>query len=123
FYKILKATEQNPEFDKDQASKKLRVWVESQPETVEKKARIMVEHFHENVCHKMGGEARAMVVCNGISRAIDYYFAIKAQLESRKSPYKAIIAFSGTKEYNGKQLDEAELNGFPSSKIEKVFRT
>ena len=123
FYKILKATEQNPEFDKDQASKKLRVWVESQPETVEKKARIMVEHFHENVCHKMGGEARAMVVCNGISRAIDYNFAIKAQLESRKSPYKAIIAFSGTKEYNGKQLDEAELNGFPSSKIEKVFRT
>lgn len=123
FYKIIKTTEDNPEFDKEQASKKLRSWVESQPQTVEKKARIMVGHFLENVCHRMGGEARAMVVCNGISRAIDYYFAIKTQLQECGSPYKALIAFSGTKEYNGKHLDEAELNGFPSSKIEKVFRT
>ena len=123
FYKILKATEANPEFDKDQSEKKLRVWVESQPETVEKKARIMVEHFHENVAHKMGGEARAMIICNGILRAIDYYFAFKELLKKRNSPYKPIIAFSGTKEYNGRQVDEADLNGFPSSAIEKTFRT
>jgi type I restriction enzyme R subunit len=55
FYKILKSTEANPEFDKDQAAKKLRIWVENRPETVEKKARIMVEHFHESICHKIGG--------------------------------------------------------------------
>lgn len=123
YYKILKATEANPEFDRDQAAKKLRIWVESHPETVAKKARIMVEHFHENVCHKMGGEARGMIICNGIQRAIDYYFTIKQLLEQRNSPYKAIIAFSGTKEYKGKQVDEADLNGFPSSKIENTFRS
>lgn len=123
FYKILKNTEANPMFDKDQAAKKLRAWVESRPETVEKKARIMVEHFHESVCHKIGGEARCMVVCNGIERAIDYFFAIKQLLAERNSPYKAIIAFSGTKEYGGKSYDEAQLNQFPSSKIEKTFNT
>lgn len=123
FYKILKNTEANPMFDKDQAAKKLRAWVESRPETVERKARIMVEHFHESVCHKMGGEARCMVVCNGIERAIDYFFAIKQLLEQRNSPYKAIIAFSGTKEYGGRSYDEAQLNQFPSSKIEKTFNT
>ena len=123
FYKILKNTESNPEFDRDQASKRLRVWVESQPETVEKKARIMVEHFHESVCHKMGGEARAMIICNGIQRAIDYYFEFKKLLETRKSAFKPIIAFSGTKEYGGKQVSEADLNGFPSSQIEKTFRS
>lgn len=123
FYKILKATEANPEFDKDQSAKKLRIWVESQPETVEKKARIMVEHFHENVAHKMGGEARAMIICNGILRAIDYYFAFKELLKKRNSPYKPIIAFSGTKEYNGRQVDEADLNGFPSSAIERTFHS
>ena len=122
FYKILKATEKNPEFDKNQASRELRRWVESQPETVEKKARIMVEHFHETVCHKMKGEARAMIICNGISRAIDYYNEVQKQLENRKSPYKAIVAFSGTKEYAGKQVGEADLNGFPSAQIEKTFR-
>lgn len=122
YYKIIKSTEANPEFDKDQAARKLRLWVESRPETVAKKARIMVEHFHENVAHKMGGEARAMVVCNGIVRAIDYFFAIKELLEKRNSPYKAIVAFSGSKEYRGKQVTESDLNGFPSSAIEKTFR-
>lgn len=122
FYKILKSTEANPEFDKDQAAKKLRIWVENRPETVEKKARIMVEHFHESICHKIGGEARAMVVCNGIERAIDYFYEIKKLLKERNSPYDAIVAFSGTKEYKGKQLDEAQLNKFPSSQIEKKFK-
>lgn len=107
----------------DQSAKKLRVWVESQPETVEKKARIMVEHFHENVAHKMGGEARAMIICNGILRAIDYFFSFKELLAKRNSPYKPIIAFSGTKEYNGRHVNEADLNGFPSSAIEKTFRS
>lgn len=109
-------------FDKDQAAKKLRIWVENRPETVEKKARIMVEHFHESICHKIGGEARAMVVCNGIERAIDYFYEIKKLLKERNSPYDAIVAFSGTKEYKGKQLDEAQLNKFPSSQIEKKFK-
>ena len=122
YYRIIKATEANPEFDRDQAAKKLRVWVESRPETVAKKAQIMVEHFHENVAHKMGGEARAMVITNGIQRAIEYYHTFKELLAKRNSPYKAIIAFSGTHEYMGKQVSEADLNGFPSSAIEKTFR-
>lgn len=123
YYKIVKSTEANPKFDRDQAAKKLRAWVESQPETVEKKARIMVEHFHEKVANKMGGEARCMVICNGILRAIDYYYIIKELLAKRNSPYKAIIAFSGTKEYHGNQVCEADLNGFPSSAIENTFRS
>lgn len=72
---------------------------------------------------KWGGEARCMVICNGILRAIDYYYTIKELLAKRNSPYKPIIAFSGTKEYNGKQVCEADLNGFPSSAIEKTFRS
>lgn len=58
-----------------------------------------------------------------LTRAIDYYYTIKELLAKRNSPYKPIIAFSGTKEYNGKQVCEADLNGFPSSAIEKTFRS
>lgn len=58
-----------------------------------------------------------------MTRAIDYYYTIKELLAKRNSPYKPIIAFSGTKEYNGKQVCEADLNGFPSSAIEKTFRS
>lgn len=66
----------------------------------------------------MGGQARAMVVTSSILRAIEFYYEIKRQLEERKSPYKAIVAFSGTKEYGGKQVSESDVNGFPSKDIE-----
>jgi type I restriction enzyme, R subunit len=79
----------------------------------------MVDHFQEQVIdlRKIGGEARAMVVTSGIERAIQYFHAIRNYLEERKSPYKAIVAFSGEHDYGGTKVTEASLNGFPSSKI------
>jgi type I restriction enzyme R subunit len=58
-----------------------------------------------------------MVVTSGIERAIKYYHAIKDYLVERKSPYKAIVAFSGEYEYGGVKVTEASLNGFPSNRI------
>lgn len=120
YYKVVRAIEEDPEFDKKQASAKIRAWVEAQPETIESKARIIVEHFHENVINKgkVGGQARAMVVTSSILRAIDFFYAISEKLRQRNSPFKAIVAFSGEKEYNGKMVNEASVNGFPSSEIE-----
>lgn len=120
YYKVVRAIEEDPEFDKKQASAKIRAWVEAQPETIESKARIIVEHFHENVINKgkVGGQARAMVVTSSILRAIDFYYAISEKLRQRNSPFKAIVAFSGEKEYNGKMVNEASVNGFPPSEIE-----
>ena len=61
----------------------------------------MVDHFHEQVAglQKIGGQARAMVVTSSIQRAISYYYAIRDYLAERKSPYRAIAAFSGEHEY------------------------
>ncbi len=67
--------------------------------------------------NKIGGQARAMVVTSGIERAIQYYHAISSYLDERKSPYKAIVAFSGEHEYGGAKVTEASMNGFPSSQI------
>lgn len=125
YYKIVKAIEEDPEFEKKQAQKKLRAFVESQPETIQQKASIIVEHFHTQVIDKgkVGGQARAMVVTSSILRAIQFYYEIKRLLEERKSPYKAIVAFSGTKEYGGKEVSEADVNGFPSRDIEDNMET
>jgi type I restriction enzyme R subunit len=79
----------------------------------------MVDHFHEQVLalNKIGGRARAMVVTSGIERAIQYYHAFRDYLIERKSPCRAIVAFSGEHEYGGAKVTEASLNGFPSSQI------
>jgi len=121
YYKLIKTITDNPEYDKKKAQKKLRVFVESDPFAIATKAGIMVEHFHDNVCRKIGGRARAMVVTSGIERAIAYYYAICDCLAARNSPYKAIVAFSGEKEYGGETLSESFINGFPSRDIEDVF--
>lgn len=49
--------------------------------------------------------------------AIQYFHAIREYLNERKSPYQAIVAFSGEHEYGGAKVTEASLNGFPSSQI------
>lgn len=60
-----------------------------------------------------------MVVTSSILRAISFYYEIETLLKERKSPYRAIVAFSGSKEWNGKQVTEADINGFPSKDIEE----
>jgi type I restriction enzyme R subunit len=119
YYRLIKTVEGDPEFDTKRAAKKLRLYVESHDHAIRLKAEIMVDHFHEQVLdlRKIGGQARAMVVTTGIERAIQYYHAISDYLVERKSPYKAIVAFSGEHEYGGKKVSEASLNGFPSSQI------
>ena len=123
FYKLVKKIEGDPEFDTKKAQKKLRKYVESHDHAIRLKAEIMVDHFLQQVLalHKLGGKARAMLVCNGVERAIQYYHAFKTYLEERKSPYKAIVAFSGEHEYAGSNVTESSLNGFSSADIaEKI---
>jgi len=124
YYRLVKKVEDDPEFDTKRARKKLRHYVESHDHAIRLKAEIMVDHFHEQVLalNKVGGQARAMVVTSGVDRAIQYYHAIRGYLLERKSPYRAIVAFSGEHEYGGANVTEASLNGFPSSQIADMIQ-
>ena len=127
YYRLAKreTLEGDPEFDSNRAQKRLRRYVESHEHAIREKAEIMVDHFHDKVIglRKVGGQARAMVVTSGIERATQYYHAFGDYLKERKSPYRAIVAFSGEHDYGGKKVTEASLNGFPSSQIEEKIQT
>lgn len=126
WYRIMKIVENDPKFDKKRAQKKLRSFVEDSEYTISRKAAMIVEHFHEQVIAKgkIGGQARAMVVTASIPRCVEYYYAINRLLDERRSPFKAIIAFSGEHKYKGEGqvLTSASMNGFPDSKIPSVFK-
>ncbi len=119
YYRLVKTVAGDPEFDTKRARKKLRRYVENHEHAIRLKAEIMVDHFHEQVLalQKIGGQARAMVVTDGIGRAIRYYDAISTYLRKCRSPYQAIVAFSGEHEYGGVPVTEASLNGFSSNRI------
>ena len=124
YYRLIKTIEADPLFDAKCAKKKLRRYVKGHEHAIQLKAEIMVDHLHDQVIafKKIEGRARAMVVTSGIERAISYFHAINDYLKSRKSPYKAIVAFSGEHEYGGTKVTESFLKGFPSVQIVDKIR-
>lgn len=124
YYNLIKTVADDPEYDVNKAQKKLRRYVESHEHAIREKTEIMVDHFYDQVLakQKIGGQARAMVITGNIKRAIDYYHTFQDYLKERKSPYKAIVAFSGEQEYSGQKVTETSLNGFPSNKITDEIR-
>lgn len=125
YYEIEKSIQDNPEFDTKKAQKRLRAYVERSQQTIDTKAEIMLEHFIPHVVNskKLKGKAKGMVVTQNIETAIRYYKAITRQLEQQGNPFKAVIAFSGTKEVDGIEYTEADMNGFPEADTKDRFDT
>lgn len=123
YYELEKSIEENPLFDTSKAQKKLRAYVEKHKQTIGTKAEIMLDHFASSVVNtkKLSGKAKAMVVTQSIESAIRYYQALQQLLDKRGNPFKIVIAFSGTKEMDGIEYTEAQMNGFPESETKDKF--
>jgi len=119
YYALLKKIEDDPEYDKIRAQKKLKAYVESHEHAIKKKTALMVEHFMDSVVRqrKVGGLAKAMLVTGTRANAVKYKKAFDEYLHKTNNPYKAIVAFSG--EIDGQT--EAGLNGFSSANIPATF--
>lgn len=124
FYKLIKSVKDNPLFDTKKAQKKLRAYVEGNEFAIAEKAKIMIDHFQQDVRYLINGEAKAMVVTKSIESAIKYKQAFDAYLREIKSPFKAIVAFSGSKNYQGIDYTEVVMNNFKTFKtdIPKNFK-
>jgi type I restriction enzyme R subunit len=125
YYEIEKSIQDNPEFDTKKAQKRLRAYVETSQQTIDTKAEIMLEHFIPQVVNakKLRGKGKGMVVTQNIVTAIRYYKALKRVIDAQGSPFKIAIAFSGTKEVDGIEYTEAEMNGFAESETKDKFDT
>ena len=124
YFNLIKKIDEDPEFDSKRAQRRLRHYVEGHENAIRAKAEILVDHFNESVFgpQLLGARARAMVVTDGVDRAIDYHLAISEYIQHKGLPFRAIIAFSGERDHNGMRVSEASMNGFPSSKIPEMVR-
>jgi len=119
YYALLKKIEDDPEYDKKKAQKKLKAYIEAHEHAIKKKTKVMVDHFIENVVQKrkIGGKAKAMMVTSSRKKAVQYKKEFDAYLKSINSPYKSIVAFSG--DIDGET--ESSLNHFSSGNIPAEF--
>ena len=122
YYKIYKTVEDNPDFDKKKAQKKIRNYVEGQEFPIREKAEVIVNHFLANTVNKINGKAKAMIITQSILRAVEYYYIVSELLKNSKTGFEALVAFSGEKEYKGKLVTETSLNGFSDKETPEKFK-
>lgn len=123
YYEIEKSVQDNPEFDKNKAQKRLRAYVEGHAKTIDTKAKVIYEHFVNHIVKgkRLKGKGKAMVVTRDIETAIRYYFALNKIAAKGKILFKIAVAFSGEKEVDGNAYTEAGLNGFADKDTPKMF--
>ena len=124
YFNLVKKVNDDPEFDSKRAQRKLRKYVEGHEYAIATKAEIMVDHFHESVFlpRKIDGRARAMVVTDGVDRAIAYYHAINTYIAEHRYPYKAIVAFSGNANTAAKKSPRHRSTGSPPTESPNAFK-
>ncbi|MFW6030686.1 MAG: type I restriction endonuclease subunit R, partial [Halanaerobiales bacterium] len=123
YYKVNKKIEDDPEFDKSRTTKEIAKFVSLHPTNISEKTRIMVEHFRDKTMHKIGGEAKAMLVTPSRLHAVRYKVEFDKYI--RKKGYaelQTLVAFSGTVKDDGQEYTEYKMNdGIPESETAKEF--
>jgi type I restriction enzyme R subunit len=97
YYKLIKRTEINDkEYDKKKTVRLLSSYVDLQDHAIEKKARVMIEHFVSQTQNEIQGKARAMLVTRSRLHAVRFKRKFDDIMREMKLPYGALVAFSGT---------------------------
>jgi type I restriction enzyme R subunit len=97
YYKLIKRTEiEDKEYEKKKTVRLLSSYVDLQDHAIEKKARIMIEHFVTQTQNEMQGKARAMLVTRSRLHAVRFKRKFDDIMREMKLPYGALVAFSGT---------------------------
>lgn len=97
YYKLIKRTDiADKEYEKKKTVRLLSSYVDLQDHAIEKKARIMIEHFVSQTQNEIQGKALAMVVTRSRLHAVRFKRKFDDIMREMKLPYGALVAFSGT---------------------------
>jgi type I restriction enzyme R subunit len=125
YFKLSKAIEEDPQLNKKKTAKAIGKYVSLHPHNLAQKTEIIIEHFRSIVSKKIGGKAKAMVVCGSRLHAKRYFEEFKKYIKEKKyqNELKVIVAFSGKlKDDNYPDgVSESELNGFKEKELPQMF--
>ena len=121
YWRLFKKIEDDPRYDKTKAAYLLKSFVDLHPHAIDEKVRIMVEHFTGKSQSEIGDRAKAMIVTRSRLHAVRYKLAVDRHLGELGSPFKALVAFSGTVQDGGQSYTESMMNGFPEVQTARAF--
>lgn len=114
YYKLLKKAEQDPHVERKKAAKALARFMKLHPHNISQKTEVMVEHFYQSTRHKIGGNAKAIVVTSSRLEAVRYKQGFDQYIQANGYPIRSLVAFSGKVEDDklpNITYTEVEMNG------------
>lgn len=96
YFKLLKASEDDPNVERKKAAQALARFMKLHPHNIAQKTEVMVEHFQAVTRHKIGGRAKAMVVTGSRLEAVRYKQSFDRYIQEKGYAIKSLVAFSGT---------------------------
>lgn len=122
FWKVASKFDDDPEVERRKAATEIVRFVSAQPDTLEEKAKIIVEHFRTAIEKQIGGRAKAMVVTASRELAVRTHFAVEAYIRSQGyAGWEPLVAFSDAVEVDGETWTEAKVNGFGEKQLPDRF--
>ena len=125
YFKLTKAIEEDPQLNKKKAAKAIGKYVSLHPHNLAQKTEIIIEHFRNIVSKKIGGRAKAMVVCGSRLHAKRYYeeFGHYIQKMGYHKEIKILVAFSGKviDDNTPDGISEPEMTGYSEKELPGVF--
>ncbi len=125
YYKLTKAIEEDPNLNKKKAAKAIGKYISLHPHNLSQKTEIIVEHFRNIVSKKIGGKAKAMLVCGSRLHAKRYYEEFERYIKGRgyDKEIKVLVAFSGKviDDNAPDGVSEPELTGYSEKELPTIF--
>ena len=121
-WKVAAKLDEDPDVERRKAATEIVRFVSAQPQTLEEKAKVIVEHFRSATLKLIGGRAKAMVVTASRELAVRTHFALEAYIRSQGyTDCEPLVAFSGTVELDGEPWTEARINDFGEKQLAERF--
>jgi type I restriction enzyme R subunit len=121
-YRIEKAVEEDPRFGLRRGPRSIARFVELHPHHVAQKVEVVVEHFRAHVRHRLGGQAKAMVVTSSREAAVRWWLGMREYITERGyDDVSALVAFSGEVDVDGQAWTEGAANDMPEAAVPEAL--
>jgi type I restriction enzyme R subunit len=125
YFKLTKAIEEDPNLNKKKAAKAIGKFVSLHPHNLAQKTEIIIEHFRDIVSKKIGGKAKAMLVCGSRLHAKRYFEEVGKYIKTKgyENEIKILVAFSGKviDDNAPDGVSEPEMTGYSEKELPTIF--
>ena len=125
YFRLTKAIAEDPKLNQKKAAKAIGRYVSLHPHNLAQKTEIILEHFRQIVSKKIGGKAKAMLVCGSRLHAKRYYEEFQRYIQKMgyEKEIKILVAFSGkvVDDNAPEGVSEPEMTGYSEKELPTIF--